>query len=393
MGSFSQQMADMRNFMSNKQLMRQFNNPVGPYAGMMRGFTAQTGAGSASIDPRTGMLTTSLGGPAADYQNYLYSQAYGGGAGSAGLSPEASALRSSMYGNAMGGYGGMGLSADQQAVATKYGDVAGMLGQATGFNYSRPQFDQSSFAIQGPTGSIADTAKEQYDLMQELVQPGRDKAMADTEAKLFARGMLGSSGGAGQLGAMQEANRMQDVQMAQQALQMGMQARNQQIGEQQAIAQSMLPGAQLAMQGAGMDLQAQQQLFGQGMLGLQGQAEMANLAQQLGSPERAQQLQMQAAQMGMSLDQYAQALQQQQIQNQMAAGGAATGMYSLEQMPMTGMFSGIDVRNAPYQMLLQQQMQMQQQQAQERMARQQQQSANNAGLTGGLLQLGGMLLL
>ena len=66
--------------------------------------------------------------------------------------------------------------------------------------------------------------RDQYGMLQELLRPQQEKAVSDMESRLFAQGRLGSTGGALQQQAVQDAINQQNLQAAMQAQQSGLQA-------------------------------------------------------------------------------------------------------------------------------------------------------------------------
>lgn len=183
--------------------------------------STQTGAASASFDPETG-FSTGLTGDVAEWQKQLFSQAMGGGTGQGA---DLFSQGQGMFANAM--------NAPQV-------DVAGMAG-------------------------------EQNALLQQLAQPGQDRAAGGLMAQLMASGKLGSSGGAGMFGELKQAQDMADLARSSQAIQ----------------------GAQGA---ASLQNQINQGMFGNAM----------NV-------------------MGMGNQ-----MTQQDFMNQLASGGAATDLFNLE---------------------------------------------------------------
>lgn len=93
-------------------------------------------------------------------------------------------------------------------------------------------------------------ARQQYNMMSQLAAPGEHQARTGMENRLFSQGLLGSSGGAAQMGQMQQALGQADLQRQQQAMGMGQQVQAQQMQNA------------LGMIGAG------QGMFGQGLQGI-----------------------------------------------------------------------------------------------------------------------------
>jgi hypothetical protein len=187
-----------------------------------------------------------------------------------------------------------GLSPSQQAAMRQYGTLG-----AQAFGAAGPMG-----AFQAPKFDLEGAAQREYGMLEKLLQPGQEKARTGLEDTLFARGMLGSTGGAEQLGAQQKAFEQQRTAAAQQA-----------IGSARAAQQQQYAQALGAYQA---DIARQQQMFGQGMMATQAGQQLAEQARSLESPERKMALQTQAAQMGMTVDQYEQQLQQQSMTNAMS---------------------------------------------------------------------------
>ena len=119
-----------------------------------------TGAATAGFDKDTGMFSTGLTGPVADWQSQLFQQAMGGPSGT---------------GNEL------------------FSQGAGML---TG--------------MPGPIDVNA-LAGDNLANLRELARPSEERAAGGAIANLLASGRLGSSGGAGMLGALDESNQMADI--------------------------------------------------------------------------------------------------------------------------------------------------------------------------------------
>lgn len=293
--------------------------PLLAAGGMMLGGAVASGIGSY------------LGGrearKSAQAQQDIYKQAYGmmpselaGGLESVrtGYDPYASALspQQSMFGQQMWGQALSpemgGLSPAQQAQLTQ------MQGLAQGaFGAARPV---SQF--QAPTFDVAGAAQKEYEMLQQLLQPGQERARTAAEETLFARGMLGSTGGAQQLGELQKAQEMQNLAAAQQAIGSARASQAQQYGQ--------------ALSKYQADVARQQQMFGQGMLAAGQAGSLAEQARALGSPERRMAMQAQAANLGMTIDQYEQAVQNQQFNQAMSAQQAYQNMMGAR----AGMFAG-----------------------------------------------------
>jgi len=135
-------------------------------AGMMKNawqpVNTTTGFGQASFDPATGQFTTGLTGTAADYQNMLFAQAMG----------EPSAT-------------GQGLFTQGQSFLDQMASV-------------------------DPT--------ERFNLMQQIMQPAQQQETGGAIANLFAKGMLGSAGGAGLMSSVAQGQELAKQNAALQAM-------------------------------------------------------------------------------------------------------------------------------------------------------------------------------
>jgi len=63
-------------------------------------------------------------------------------------------------------------------------------------------------------GGGSDFAGGAYDMLQKLVAPDQQRRRASTENRLYAQGMLGSTGGAERLGALSQAEQQADTENA-----------------------------------------------------------------------------------------------------------------------------------------------------------------------------------
>lgn len=233
--------------------------------------------GFGSVGMQGGQLTSQLAGPYAQMQQLLAGQL---NPQNVGLSPEAAAMRSSMYDMAPGMF-------------TQASDLMGMA-------VPSEMYGSGSFALNMPTTDIGQTAQQQMALMQQLVQPAREQAMASREAQLLARGMLSSGTGAQAVSDLEQANRMQDVQMAQQALGEARAQRGMELGEAQAQQQAAMAGAGMGLQQQGMLGGLAQQLFGQGMMSQEAGMGYDRFLAQLQQQEMARQGQVQQGLMGLA---------------------------------------------------------------------------------------------
>ena len=174
-----------------------------------------------------------------------------------GFSPQQQFLSNSMYGAMAGGPYGMtpeqsflgqqGATLGQDALGL--GSMSGMFGRGLG---QQAAGIGSGFLNAANMTDPSQIAAGQMDRMQALLSPRRERARLGLESRLLRQGLLGSTAGGEQFRGMDEANAMQDAQIAADAL-----------GQGQAF---------------------QQGLFGMGMQGMQGGQGMFNqgTSQQLG---------------------------------------------------------------------------------------------------------------
>lgn len=231
------------------------------------------------------------------------------------LSPQQQQFSQGMWGQALDPTMS-GLSPAQQQMMGQYGQM----GQQA-FGAAQP-----IGAFQAPQFDMEAAASKEYGLLESLLKPGQERARTGLEERLFARGMLGATGGAQQLGAQEEAFGQQRTAAAQQAIGSARAAQAQQYGQ--------------ALSAHQMGVSQQQQMFGQGMMATQAGQRLAELQRGLQSPERRLALSNEAARMGMTVDQYAQQLQQQAYGQAMGAQQQYQGMLGAK----AGMLAG----SAPY---------------------------------------------
>lgn len=148
-----------------------------------------TGYGTANFNPDTGMFSTSLTGPTADWQSKLFD---------------------------------MATASPTQSGQDFLTQGAGMIS-----NYAN-----------APTVDVNQMAQNQYGLLSGMAAPGERQAAGNLFASLAARGMLGASGGAGAMGALETSQGMADLARQAQAVQQAQQA----ASLQNQINQGMLTG-------------------------------------------------------------------------------------------------------------------------------------------------------
>lgn len=151
------------------------------------------------------------------------------------LSPYSKRDRGQLFASMVGGP--FGLTSEQQQVAdmgSAFGNQAiDISGAGGGFiqDLGRQLAGTGQEFLQGARQVNPDAiAANQFQRMQALLAPQREKANIATENRLLRQGLLTSSGGADRMGALAEANRMQDISLAQQALQQGMDVQGQLFG-------------------------------------------------------------------------------------------------------------------------------------------------------------------
>jgi hypothetical protein len=245
--------------------------------------------GGMSVDPSTGQLISNLN----------ISPTISGA-----IDPRFGMLQNQAFNQALSARNLPGLTGYQQSQMQQLGMMgAGALGQAQA---GMPG------AFQAPQFDVEGAAQREFGMLSRLMEPGQQQARSAQEQRLFAQGRLGSSGGMMQQRALGEAQEQQRLQAAQQAIASGRAAQQQMFGQ--------------AAQGQQLNLGRQQQLFGQGMMATQAAGNLQELQRTLQSPERQQQIQQQAASLGMSIDQYINAVQQQAFGQQFQLAGLEQGM-------------------------------------------------------------------
>jgi len=139
-----------------------------------------------------------------------------------------------MQGNLQPFSGTTGLGSVGYTQQPMYDETGAMVGTQPTFNaqLSQPQAamqNQLMGAASGMFGQLQNFnplsyTQDQYGMLQELLRPQQEKAVSDMESRLFAQGRLGSTGGALQQQAVQDAINQQNLQAAMQAQQSGLQA-------------------------------------------------------------------------------------------------------------------------------------------------------------------------
>lgn len=185
-----------------------------------------TNTGGATAGFEDGTFSTSLTGNALDLQNQLFQQAMGGGSGQG---------------------------------ADMFSQGQGMLTNAM----NAPQVD------------VAAMAGQQNDLLQQLAQPGQDRDAGGLMAQLFASGKLGSTGGTGMFGELQQQQGNADLMRSSQAINMAQGA----ASLQNQINQGMF-GQSMDMMGFGQ--QMTQQDFLNSIMAGQNATDMFGLSDQAG---------------------------------------------------------------------------------------------------------------
>jgi len=213
-----------------------------------------------------------------------------------------------------------GMAAIQQALQpTTAGQTAQDLAMQQGvLGAAGEQFVQGAGAFD-PFGA----AQTQYGRMEAMMAPAREQERMAQESRLFSQGRLGSTGGAQQQQALEEAfgqqqqqNLVSSLGQAQaiqaQGVGLGTQLTSQDLAQRQMMGGLGISQAGQGMQQAGMFGDVG---FGLENLGIQRQQAMAGLGTQLGA-------------FGASSP-----LQQQQLQQQLATG-ALTGAMAPEELAM-----------------------------------------------------------
>lgn len=118
---------------------------------------------------------------------------------------------------------------------------------------ANPEVGQAYQGLFGPR--LAGQVQDQYSLLSQLAAPGEQRDQVALDDRLFSRGMLGTSGGAEQLRALEEAHGQADLQRQLQAVGLGRQT-----------ALDRFTGAMGAV-GQGMGAQQQQFNIGNGAFG------------------------------------------------------------------------------------------------------------------------------
>lgn len=137
------------------------------------------------------------------------------------LSPEMMNVQKQLFASMAGGPTNLS-PAQQQLIAQS--TMAG--NNLFGMGNQAAQMGQGFLQSAGTTDPNQ-IASEQFSRMQALLAPQREQAMLGQENRLLRQGLLTSSGGARQMGELFKANRMQDLSLANQALQQGLDTQGQ----------------------------------------------------------------------------------------------------------------------------------------------------------------------
>ena len=139
-----------------------------------------------------------------------------------------------MQGNLQPFSGTTGLGSVGYTQQPMYDETGAMVGTQPIFNaqVSQPQSNMQNQLMGAASGMFGQLqnfnplsyTQDQYGMLQELLRPQQEKAVSDMESRLFAQGRLGSTGGALQQQAVQDAINQQNLQAAMQAQQSGLQA-------------------------------------------------------------------------------------------------------------------------------------------------------------------------
>ena len=199
-----------------------------------------------------------------------------------GLSPQMQAINNQMFGAMSGGPYGMtpeqmmlsqaGSTLGQQALGL--GGMSGIFGRGLGLQAANAG---SGFLGAANQMNPQDIAQGQFDRMQALLSPRRERAALGLESRLLRQGLLGSTAGGEQFRAMNEANAMQDAGIAESALREGMSTQQGLFGMG---LQGMQIGQGLFGQGTGQQLGAMSS--GLGFLGMPAQQQQQSLNNYLG---------------------------------------------------------------------------------------------------------------
>lgn len=114
-----------------------------------------------------------------------------------------------------------GRQIDLQQAANPFANMFNVLG-AQGLANAGAAGGEIGDAYQGLFGQgLTDTIQSQYDLLSQIAAPGEQRARLGLDDQLFARGQLGTSGGAERFRALQEGLSMADLQRQQSAVGLG----------------------------------------------------------------------------------------------------------------------------------------------------------------------------
>ena len=170
-----------------------------------------------------------------------------------------------------GGKGQISLTPEMQGIQQ------GMFGQAAGSPLGQQATDLAG-GLFGQAGTDPNVmAQQQFQRMEDILNPMRDQQRAEQESRLFAQGRLGSTGGALDQQAFEQAIQQQQAQGLFDAMGQAQDIQGNQMNRGLALGQfapqqqtqalqnllNMQQGAQSQLTGQGVQTQMQQPTFGQ----------------------------------------------------------------------------------------------------------------------------------
>lgn len=222
--------------------------------------------GSMGFDAANRRINLGLSDQDQIFQNQMFRAMRGG---PFGMSPEQSFLAQ------------QGATLGQEALGL--GSMSGLFGRGLGMQAAQAG---SGFLNAANATDPTQIAGQQFDRMQALLSPRRERARLGLESRLLRQGLLGSTAGGEQFRAQNEANSMQDARMAESALREGLQTQQGLFGMGM---QGLQQGAGLFNQATGTQLGAM--TSGLGMLGMPVQQQQQALQNYMGLLGGRQQLQ------------------------------------------------------------------------------------------------------
>jgi hypothetical protein len=178
-----------------------------------------TGMGSFNVDPETGAVSTQLSEPYAHLRNQLLTDINPGQ--EAGVFSNAQGTQNALSAlNSINTQGNIGPTNQQNILTNTLGSFTPQNRQPASITSNQVGASNASAFhsnIAAPDMNTSNLLKQQYDALKASVAGDQQKAQTSLENRLFAQGMLGSTGGAERMNALLDAQADQDSQLLNQA--------------------------------------------------------------------------------------------------------------------------------------------------------------------------------